>query len=91
MNNVKKNYTTTKKEALTMIYVVKKFKHYLLANSFIFFVDHQALQYLVNKLIITSQIANWLLILQEFDFKVVYKLGQVHFLPNHLFKISHGE
>ncbi len=35
MNNVKKN-CTTKKEALAMIYVVKKFRHYLLKNSFIF-------------------------------------------------------
>jgi len=49
MNIGKNNYTTTIKEALTMIYVVKKFRHYLLGNSFIFFVDHQALLYLVNK------------------------------------------
>jgi hypothetical protein len=49
MNNVKLNYTTIENEALTMIYVVKKFKHYLLRNNFIFFVDHQTLLYLVNK------------------------------------------
>jgi hypothetical protein len=29
--------------------------------------------------------------LQEFDFKVVYKLNQVHFLLDHLSKINHGE
>ncbi len=40
MNNVEKNYTTTKKETLAMIYVVKKIRHYLLGNNFIFFVDH---------------------------------------------------
>jgi hypothetical protein len=40
MNNVEKNYTTTKKQTLLMIYVVKKFKHYLLGNSFICFVNH---------------------------------------------------
>ena len=32
-----------------MIYVVKKFRHYLIANMFVFFVDHQELMYLVNK------------------------------------------
>jgi hypothetical protein len=36
MNNIEKNYTTTKKKALTMIYVVKKKLICLLKNSFIF-------------------------------------------------------
>jgi len=74
-----------------MIYAMKNFKHYLLGNSFIFFVDHQTLLYLVNKLIVTSRIARWLLLLQEFDFKVVYKPSRFHFLLDHLSKISHGE
>jgi hypothetical protein len=74
-----------------MIYDVKKFRHYLLGNSFIFFVDHQTLLYLVNKLTIIGRIAKWLLLLQKFDFKVVYKSSWVHFLLNHLSKISHGE
>ncbi len=59
MNNVEKNYTTTKKEVLTMIYVVKKFCHYLLGNTFIFFVGHQAFWHVVNKPIVTSWIAKW--------------------------------
>jgi branched-subunit amino acid transport protein AzlD len=29
-NNVKKNYTTTKLEALAMVYALHEFKHYLL-------------------------------------------------------------
>jgi hypothetical protein len=40
MNSAKKNYTTIEKEDLTMIYVVKKFKHYLLGNSFFLKKDH---------------------------------------------------
>jgi hypothetical protein len=44
MNNVKYIYTTTEKEALAMIYVVKKFRHYLLGNSFIFFINHQIIE-----------------------------------------------
>jgi hypothetical protein len=48
LNNVKKN-NTTKREALTMVYALHKFKHYLLGNKFIFYVDHMALLYLVKK------------------------------------------
>jgi hypothetical protein len=54
MNSAKKNYTKIEKEALVMIYVVKKFSHYLLGNNFIFFVDYQALLYIMNKLRVTS-------------------------------------
>jgi hypothetical protein len=74
-----------------MINVVKKFRHYLLGNNFIFFVDHQVLLYLVNKPIVTGRIARWLLLLQEFDIKVIFKPSCVHFLHDQLSKINHGE
>jgi hypothetical protein len=74
-----------------MIYVVNKFKHYLLGNNFIFFMDHQALLYLVNKPIVIGQIARWLLLLQEFEIKVIFKPSHVHFLLDQLFRINHEE
>jgi hypothetical protein len=49
LNNVKKNYSTTKREALAMVFTLHKFKHYLLGNKFVFYVDHMNLVYLVNK------------------------------------------
>jgi hypothetical protein len=72
MNSVEKNYTIVEKEALAMIYDVKKFRHYLLGNCFIFFVHHKTLLYMVNKPTILARIAMWLLLLQEFDFKIIY-------------------
>jgi hypothetical protein len=39
MNSVEKNYSSTKNEALPMVYALKKFIHYLLGNIFI--IDHQ--------------------------------------------------
>jgi hypothetical protein len=47
LNNVERNYTMTKREALMMVYVLHKFHHYLMGNKFIFYVDHMALLYLV--------------------------------------------
>lgn len=49
LNNVERNYTTTKWEALEMIYTLHKFCHYLLSNKFVFYVDYMALTHLVNK------------------------------------------
>jgi hypothetical protein len=57
MIGAKKNYSTTEKETLAMIYAIKFFCHYLLGNNFTFFVNHQALIYLVNKPIVTGKIA----------------------------------
>ena len=72
LNSAKKNYTTTEREGLAMIYAVKKFWHYLLSNPFIFYyMDHQALLYLVNKPCSTRRIVRWFIILLEFDFTVL--------------------
>jgi hypothetical protein len=46
---VEKNYTTTEREGLAMIYVLQKFRHYLLGSHFNMYTNHSALKYLVNK------------------------------------------
>ena len=78
LSKAEKNYTTTEKEALAMVYAVNKFRHYLLDNRFIFYVDHLALQYLVSKPQVSGRLARWLLLSLEFDFKVIYKPGKTH-------------
>jgi hypothetical protein len=60
LNNVEKNYTTIKREALTMIYSLHKFKHYLLRNKFVFYIDHMALLYLIKKIQLSNWITRWL-------------------------------
>jgi hypothetical protein len=72
-NYVEKNYITTKREALAMVYAIHKFRHYLLGNMFTFFVDHMALVYLVNKPQVSGRLIKWLLLILEYDFKIVYK------------------
>ena len=64
MTKTEKNYNTTKREALGIIYAVAKFRHYLLGNKFVLHVDHQALIYIVNKASLVGKMARWMLILQ---------------------------
>ena len=40
LNSAEKNYTAIKQEGLGMIYAVKKYRHYLLSNNFVFFTNH---------------------------------------------------
>ncbi len=63
-NKEKHNYTTIEREALTMVYAFYKFGHFLLGNKFVFYVDHMALVYLVNKPHVSRRIVRWLLFLE---------------------------
>ncbi len=49
LNKLEHNYSTIHTEVLIMVFDLHKFKHYLLENKFVFYVDHMALVYLVNK------------------------------------------
>ncbi len=84
-NNVKRNYTTIEREAFTMVYALHKFCHYFLGNKFIFYVDHMALLYLVQKPQVLGRITRWLLIFLEYVFLVIYKLGRSHYVADALF------
>jgi hypothetical protein len=80
LNSVEQNYITTEMEALVMVYALHKFRHYLLGNRFVFYVDHMALMYLVNKPQVSGKIIKWLLLFLEYDFKIVYKLSRSHLM-----------
>jgi hypothetical protein len=62
LNNLEKNYTTIKREALAMVYALHRFRHYLLKNKSFFYVNHMALLYLVERLQLSGQILKWLLL-----------------------------
>jgi hypothetical protein len=77
LNNAKQNYSTIEKEALTMVVTLHKFKHYLLGNRFLFYVDHMALFYFVNKPHVSKRITMHLLLFMEYDFTIIYKLIKI--------------
>ena len=91
LNKVERNYSTTEREALGMVFVLQKYRHYLLANPFIFYTDHQALKYLVNKPLHHGRICQWLLLFQEFELEVVVQPRRLNFRPNHFSRINMGE
>lgn len=91
LSKAEKHYSTTEREALGMVYSIQKFRHYLLATPFTFYVDHQALMYLVNKPIIQGRISRWLLLLQEFTFNIIVRLGKSHVIADQLSRIQSGE
>ena len=91
LSAAEKNYFTTKREALSMVYNIMKFRHYLLDRKFTFHVDHSALLYLVNKQALTGQQARWMLLLQEFDVQIHHWPGVQHAVADYFSHLESGE
>ena len=62
LSKAKKNYSTTECKGIAMVYVLQKYRHYLLGGHFKMYTDHSALKYLVNKPMLGGRICRWLLL-----------------------------
>jgi hypothetical protein len=74
-----------------MVYVLQKFRHYLLEKHVKIFTDHSSLKYLVNKPLLGGRICRWLLLFQEFDFELIVKPGNLNAGLDHMSRITNGE
>ncbi len=72
LNIIEQNYSTIEREALAMVFALHKFRHYLLGNKFVFYVDHMALAYIINKPQVSRRITRWLLLFLKYDFIILY-------------------
>ncbi|GJT14765.1 reverse transcriptase domain-containing protein [Tanacetum coccineum] len=75
MTEAQIHYTTTEKEMLAVVYAFEKFRSYLIMNKSIVYTDHSALKYLFAKKDAKARLLRWVLLLQEFDFKVIDTKG----------------
>ena len=85
------NYSTTEREALGIIYNVTKLQHYLWGRKFSFHVDHSAILYFVSKVSLTSKLARWILLLQEFELEIYHRSGIQHAVADYLSRLDSGE
>ncbi|GJT76845.1 reverse transcriptase domain-containing protein [Tanacetum coccineum] len=88
MTQQKQNYTTTEKEMLAVVYAFEKFRSYLIMNKSVVYTDHSALKYLFNKKDAKARLLRWVLLLQEFDFKVIDTKGAENYAADHLSRLE---
>nr|GEZ87484.1 retrovirus-related Pol polyprotein from transposon 17.6 [Tanacetum cinerariifolium] len=88
MNLAEANYTTTEKEMLAVVYAFEKFRSYLIMNKSILYTDHSALKYLFAKKDAKARLIRWILLLQEFDFKVIDTRGAENYVAGHLSRLE---
>nr|GEZ07378.1 reverse transcriptase domain-containing protein [Tanacetum cinerariifolium] len=82
------NYTTTEKEMLAVVYAFKKFWSYLIMNKSIMYTDHPSLKYLFAKKGSKARLLHWVLLLQDFTFKVIDTKGAENLAADHLSRLE---
>nr|GEY09559.1 reverse transcriptase domain-containing protein [Tanacetum cinerariifolium] len=84
MTEAESNYTITEKEMLAVVYAFEKFRSYLIMNKSIVYTNHSALRYLFAKKDSKARLLRWVLLLQEFTFKVIDTKGAENLAADHL-------
>ena len=83
LSAAEKKYAQLDKEALSIIFGVKRFQQYLQGRHFTIMSDHKPLEYLFgeNKLVpvlASARIKRWALILSAHDYTIEFRPGQQH-------------
>nr|GEX19691.1 reverse transcriptase domain-containing protein [Tanacetum cinerariifolium]GEX44716.1 reverse transcriptase domain-containing protein [Tanacetum cinerariifolium] len=88
MTEAESNYTTTEREMLAVVYAFEKFRSYLIMNKSIVYTDQSALKYLFAKKDSKARLLRWVLLLQEFTFKVIDTKGAKNLAADHLSRLE---
>ena len=75
LNNAERNYSTTEKELLAIVWAWKQYRPYLYGKKFTIVTDHKPLTWVFSVKDPSSRLLRWRLKLEEFDYQIVYKPG----------------
>nr|GEX33647.1 reverse transcriptase domain-containing protein [Tanacetum cinerariifolium] len=73
---------------LDVVYAFEKFRSYVIMNKSIVYTDHSALEYLFAKKDSKARLLCWVLLLQEFTFKVIDTKGAENLAADHLSQLE---
>ena len=83
LSSAEKKYSQLEKEALAILFGVKKFHQYLYGYRFQIYTDHQPLKHIFNDerpvpVMASSRIQRWAMTLGAYQYSIGYKPGQHH-------------
>jgi hypothetical protein len=86
LDAAQKNYATTEKEFLAIVFACDKFRPYIVDSKVTIHTDHAAIRYLMLKKDAKPRLIRWLLLLQEFDLHIVDRKGAENHVADNLSK-----
>ncbi|KAL1210703.1 putative mitochondrial protein [Cardamine amara subsp. amara] len=87
LDDPQKNYATTEKELLAVVFAFEKFRPYLVRSRVVVHTDHSTLKYLMQKKDSKLRLLRWILLLQEFNIEVRDKKCSKNGVADHLSRI----
>ncbi|KAK1632890.1 hypothetical protein QYE76_007205 [Lolium multiflorum] len=75
LDAAQRNYATTEKELLAVVFACDKFRPYIVDSKVTIHTDHAAIRYLMEKKDDKPRLIRWVLLLQEFDLHIVDRKG----------------
>lgn len=79
-----RNYSTTEREALAVVWAVNKFRGFIEGTAVTILTDHQALKWLMSLKSPTGRLARWALQLQPYNLMIKYIKGRTNVVADTL-------
>ena len=79
-----RNFSTTEKELLALLWAIEKLRPYLEGTEFTAITDHYSLLWLNQLENPSGRLARWSVRLQQYKFKILHRKGKEHVVPDAL-------
>src|SRR4051812_18181401 len=83
-DSAQKNSATNEKEFFAVVFACDKFRHYIVDSKVIIHTDHAWMKYLMEKKDAKPRLIRGVLLLQEFDLRIVDRKGADHPMVDNL-------
>lgn len=87
LSRAERNYSTSEKECLGLLFAVEKFRPYIEGVKFKAITDHYSLLWLRRLKDPVGRLARWALKLAQYDMELSHRKGKLHVVPDALSRI----
>lgn len=84
LNKNERNYSTTERECLAVLWAIEKLRPYVEGSKFTVVTDHYSLVWLNRLQSPAGRLARWAVKLQQYDYEIIHRKGREHVVPDAL-------